>query len=790
MQLRYLYALFPTGILIVGLLFLWWEYRKRVFDPRSLSLVLLRIRLAKKDKPEERGADPIKEIAFSEQLFASLASIDMPISLEIAVHSVGEAINFYAVVPREKADFVMRQIQGLVPNAQVDQVERYSLFEDESASAGVSIDLARHYSLPIRSYIESGVDTFAPVVSTLSKLSEKGEGAVLQIVMMPASKKAKGAVLSALGDLKKGKTLKEIFGEKKIFEEVGDMVFKGGKDEEKEKQVHVDEDAVKALQSKVSKPLFAVNIRILAGAPTADRAEDIVLSVASAFRQFDAPLRNSLVFKKIKKIGKLVTQYTFRQFDQFDAMILNTEEIASLFHLPVATTDVPRIQWLKNREVTPPPNLPEQGVTLGENHFRGETRQVRMTDEDRRRHLYVIGQTGTGKSSTILAPLAVQDMQRGKGVCVIDPHGELIDDILALVPKNRIDDVIVFDPGDVKRPLSLNMLEYNLDNPEEKTFIVNEFIGIFDRLYDLKATGGPQFEQFLRYSLLLLMEDAANDPPTLMEVPRIFTDEKYRKTKLARIKSPNVIDFWEKEAVKTTGEAGLANMTPYITSKFNSFIANDYIRPIIAQPKSSFNFRDVMDNNKILLVSLSKGKIGDLNASLLGMVITGRILMAALGRANLPPEQRNDFYFYIDEFQNFTTDSISTILSEARKYKLNLILAHQFIGQLTDEIRTAVFGNVGSMVAFRVGNPDEEAFVKIFGPEFTERDLISQDNFHAIGRLLIGGQPTRPFNFKANHMPRGSREVANKLKELSRLVYGRDIREIEADIYDRLRKEI
>jgi hypothetical protein len=357
---------------------------------------------------------------------------------------------------------------------------------------------------------------------------------------------------------------------------------------------------------------------------------------------------------------------------------------------------------------------------------------------------------------------------------------------LTLVPKNRLKDVLVFDPGDILRPLGLNMLEYEPARPEEKTFIVNEMQSIFNKLFTAE-TMGPMFEQYMRNSLLLLMDDIS-EPATLMEVPRIFTDAEFRKRKLSRATNPAVIDFWEKEAVKVGGEASLANMTPYITSKFNNFIANDYVRPIIGQPKSAFNFRKIMDEGKILLVNLSKGKIGDINSGLLGMVIVGRLLMAALSRVDIPQEQRRDFYLYIDEFQNFTTESIAAILSEARKYRLNLTIAHQFIGQLTEKIRDAVFGNVGSIIAFRVGADDAEFLVKQFEPVFTENDLINIDNFNAYVKLLIHGQTSKPFNIKTLPTKAGDANLKEKLKEYSRLTYGRERQGVETEILKRLRE--
>jgi hypothetical protein len=339
--------------------------------------------------------------------------------------------------------------------------------------------------------------------------------------------------------------------------------------------------------------------------------------------------------------------------------------------------------------------------------------------------------------------------------------------------------------------MGMNMLDYNFDRPEEKTFIVNEMINIFDKLYDLKTTGGPMFEQYMRNALLLMMEDMPNEPTTLIETPRIFSDPAYRARKLARIKNPVVVDFWEKEAVKAGGEASLANMTPYITSKFTTFIANDYMRPIVGQPKSAFNFREAMDSGKILLVNLSKGRIGDLNAQLLGLIITGKILMAALSRADIAEGAgRRDFYLYIDEFQNFATDSISTILSEARKYRLNLTVAHQFIAQLTEKIRDSVFGNVGSILAFRVGPQDAEFLEKQFSPVFSRNDLVNIDNLKAYARLLIGGQTSRAFALKVGTESwlGGDKAIAEKTKEYSRMKYGEDRQVVEDGIYRRLRE--
>ncbi|MBI4158149.1 MAG: DUF87 domain-containing protein [Candidatus Yanofskybacteria bacterium] len=444
---------------------------------------------------------------------------------------------------------------------------------------------------------------------------------------------------------------------------------------------------------------------------------------------------------------------------------------------------------MRSKPSEPPTNLPQEGIVLGKNVFRGVQTQVRMSDADRRRHLYIIGQTGTGKS-VFMESMVRQDIENGKGVCVIDPHGEFAEFVLSVVPKERIDDVIYFDPGDISRPMGLNMLEINPDHPEQKTMVIDELFGIFDKLYDLKTTGGPMFEKYFKNAALLLLDDYRNEIPVLADISKVLVDDAYRKDKLSRETNPLVKEFWQLEAEKAGGEAALANMAPYISSKITSFVYNEFLRPIINQKKSALNFREAMDGRKILIVNLSKGKIGALNADLLGMIIVGKLLIAALSRVDIPDEERQDFYLYIDEFQNFTTDSISTILSEARKYRLDLIIAHQFIKQLKEGIRDAVFGNVGSIISFRIGPDDAEFMKNKFEPVFTPQDLVNIDNLNAYVSLLIGGQTTRPFNIKINTenvFGVGDKELALSINKMSKLEYGRPREEVEEEIAQKFR---
>ncbi len=770
-------------LLGVAFYFVWKHWRKqKLIKELEIQLFLIKIPQVK-----EENVDFKKEIALSEQLFGALSSLGEPFIFEAAVPYVGQEICFYAAVPGRFREVLARQVQALWSAAIVEPTGDYNIFNYAGAALGATVAQRERFVLPIATYEEAENDTFLSVLGGLARVNEVGEGAAIQVVARPAGKHFKKEVQTVLKSLKNGAKLSEVLSMKMDIT-VKDLVegFRGTLEKNREPKA-VDEEAVKVINAKLSKPLFEVNLRLVASAPSEMQASSLLDGLTAGLAQFDALNRNGFKVSVARNPRNLLHTFSFREFNPKEAMILTGAELASIFHLPTATTAIPRIKFLKSREAPPPPNLPKEGVLIGDSVFQGETREVRVADEDRGRHIYLIGQTGTGKSN-LLMNMAVEDIARGKGIAVIDPHGDLVEDILGLVPPSRRDDTIVFEPGDLSRPLGLNMLEYDPARPEEKTSIVNELLSIFDKLYDLKTTGGPMFEQYMRNALLLLMEDAPQEPATLMEVQRVFADAAFRNRKLARIKNPVVLDFWEKEATKAGGEASLQNITPYITSKFNNFTANDYVRPIVGQVKSAFNFRNVMDDGKILLVNLAKGRLGDLNANLLGMIIVGKILMAALSRADIAQSSRRDFYLYIDEFQNFTTDSISIILSEARKYRLNLTVAHQFIAQLSEKIRDAVFGNVGSIIAFRVGAQDASTLVKQFTPVFTEQDLVNIDNFNAYVKLLVHGETTKPFNIRTRRAAKGAETAATALRQASAERYGRPREEVEAEIYKRLRE--
>lgn len=781
---------------------------------RSVNSDLEVVRVSKIYKREEDRSperDAWKgEIGSMEQLLLSLSSIKKNlgifqrifygyphISLEIANPVGSEEIFFYLSLPKKFRERIEKQVLGFFPNASMEKIPDYTIFHPGNFTAAAMLKTKNKYVLPLRTYQTMEMDPLSEISNSLSKLDEGTEGAAIQIVLSPAELGWRAEGRRVAHEMQQGRRLDDVFS-KSFTHSVGKGIGKGisnvvsaasskdGKASGEDKTVQLtpeEQELVKAIEGKSSLAGFRVNLRIISSAQTQERADELLSHLENAFSQFENSDINYFQVQKRVKGKKVSFDYIFRNFDEENAIILSTAEIASIFHFPISTTETPRIKWLKSGAAAPPPCLPKEGVLLGYNDYRGAKSDIRLTEEDRRRHLYIIGQTGTGKSN-LLKEMAKQDVRNGKGLCVIDPHGDFAEDVLTAVPKERAEDVVYFDPSDMERPFGLNMLEYDPAHPEQKTFVINEMINIFDKLYDLKQTGGPMFEQYMRNAMLLIMDDPETGS-TLMEISKVLADEEFRRMKLSKCQNPIVRDFWTKEAEKAGGEAALANMVPYITSKLTTFIANDMMRPIIAQQKSSLDFQDIMNNGKILIINLSKGKIGEINSHLLGMIMVGKLLMAALGRVDVPQEKRKDFYLYIDEFQNVTTDSISQILSEARKYRLDLILAHQFIGQLSEEISKAVFGNVGSMAAFRVGPEDAEFLEKQFAPIFTVNDLVNVDNYNCFIRLLINNESTKPFNMKTYPPTSGDQETANHLKELSRLKYGRDAKIVNREIMER-----
>ncbi|MEK7151087.1 MAG: DUF87 domain-containing protein [Patescibacteria group bacterium] len=775
---------------------------------RALNMTLFLIRVPR-DLPTSGSGQQRSEkelISIGEQLLAGFSSIHSKgwnkfiygepyVALEMAVHHVGEETHFYIAVPRSNQDIIEKQIYGLYPTAEVSKSKDYNIFNPQGATAGAYLSYNNSPVLPIRTYQKMESDPIGSILTSMSKLQAEGEGAALQILIRPShADNQKSLAVKVSREMQSGYQFKEAMQRAQNPPKPKAPSTSSGQAPEQHPPAGgpkvvtpTDDEIIKAVAGKASKSSFDVNVRLVASAASDIRAQQILQDFEGSFVQFSSPDINGLRSNKLTggNLDKMIYKFSFRLFDNSQLLTMSTEEITSLYHLPVATTNAPKVKFLRSKPAEPPPNLPQEGIVLGRNVFRGQELPIRMTDEDRRRHLYVIGQTGTGKS-TLMKAMLRQDIENGKGVCLIDPHGEFAEFVLSVTPKERADDVIYFDPGDIERPIGLNMLEIDPVHPEQKTMVIDELFGIMDKLYNLKETGGPMFEKYFKNSLYLLLDDYEHDIPTLSDISRVLNDDDYRADKLSREKNPLVKEFWQLEAEKATGDQSLSNFSPYITSKLNNFIFNEFLRPVINQKKSAINFREVMDNSKILIVNLSKGKIGDLNANFIGMLIVGKLLRAALSRIDIADEMaRKDFYLYIDEFQNVTTDSITTILSEARKYRLDLIVAHQFIKQLKENIRDAVFGNVGSIVTFRISPDDAEFMKNKFAPVFSEQDLMNIDNLNAYVSLLVNGQTTRPFNVKIETervFGAGSADDAAELRQMSRLKYGRPRAEIEAEI--------
>jgi hypothetical protein len=809
--LFFLYLALVVLILLLIRRLVQYLYRNSSYHDNTI----FQIRLPKekpKDQEKEFDIEMIRaEIDKSESLIASIGGLRVQRGIKswilgrndfysFEVVAIDKRISYYLVCPTKMMRYIEQQIHAYFPEAAVDIIKDYNIFKAKGAILAGYLKTKRTFIFPIKTYKKLDTDSANSIINVLSKL-EKDDGLAIQYTVRSAKASWHRKAMKIVREVTKGKSVSDALNLNRLskgISKMGDLAksvkppMPNEKDIDKpEKLSALEEEMLKGIEEKNSKAGLDVNLRVVVNAGNMGSAQLYLNNILSAFTQFNNYEYGNSFRAKVVRLNQkgLIHDFIYRRFNSRIKFLLNTEELASLFHLPLKNTETPNILWLTAKHAPAPTNIPDEGIILGENMFRGVKKEIKIKREDRRRHMYVIGKSGVGKS-VLLASMAVQDIINGEGVCVVDPHGDLIDDILKRIPPERINDVILFSPSDMARPLALNLLEYDERYPEQKTFVINEMIKIFDKLYDLKATGGPIFEQYIRNAMLLIMSDPESGS-TLMEIPKVLADAEFRRMKLSKCSDPTVVDFWKKEAEKAGGDAALANVVPYVTSKLTQFVSNDTMRPIIGQQKSSFNLRDVMDQQKILLLNLSKGAIGEMNAYLLGMILVGKILISALSRTDMPKEKRKDFYLYIDEFQNFTTDSICSILSEARKYNLNLIIAHQYLGQLVKDkdtaIKDAVFGNVGTWTLFKIGSDDAEAMEKEFSPVFNQYDLINIDKYTAYTKLLIDNTASRPFSMSTLWpIPGVEREdLVPKIKSLSRLKYGQDRNIIEAEIMRR-----
>jgi len=712
------------------------------------------------------------------------------ISFEIIAK--GGLVHYYAVVPIVLVDVVKQAIAAAYPSARLEEVSEHNIFSEAGKMSGViggEFTLKKKFVYPIATYQETKRDAARALLNAMSAAT-RDDGVAMQFLLRPAGEGWVRASVDAAKKIKDDKSKTKGLGIKGASG-MAELLWKPPETSEEKKSedkqlTSLEEETVKVIEEKTRYPAYEVLVRVLVSSNTTEHSQGLLKNIVAAFALFDSPSHNGFKFNPARDIEALVTSFIFRFFPQTtNQNILNSVEMATIFHLPDQNSiPTSKVKRQLSKQVDGPTELMDDGLLLGVNEFRGVKKEIRLTENDRRRHTYIIGQTGVGKS-VFLENLAYQDMHDGRGFAFIDPHGDSVEQLLANVPKERVEDVIYFNPGDLDNPIGLNLFEWETE--DQKDFLIQETINMLYSLYDPGHTGivGPRLEHIFRNCALLLMADPQGG--TFIDIPKLLVDDAFMKSKLKYVTDRNVLDFWTKEypASQRSNESG--EVTSWVVSKFGPFMSNTMMRNIMGQRKSGFRLQDIMDGNKILLVNLSKGKMGELNSKLLGMIFVMKFQAAAMGRANIPEDQRKDFCLFVDEFQNFATESFETILSEARKYRLNLVLGNQFMTQLTDKIREAIIGNVGTVISGRIGVTDAELMVKKFQPVFDAEDLTKLPNYQAVASVMINGMPSAPFSMSLlPPMNQANQQLADAMKRLSATKYGFGRAVVEREIFARL----
>jgi len=735
-------------------------------EKKSLDAVIFEVRVPKDTEVDAQAADQMFSglLGITEKFnwFDDLTKANSFASFEIV--GLPESIKFYVVATKNLANTLEKVINGAYPNAEISPTDEYNIFPDNTEVAFASLKLDKDTYKPVRTYEELNTDSMASILTTISKIS-LGESAACQIVLTGAGSEWRN----------KGKA---------YVRKIRDVVM----DPEKKTKPKVDDDVLAAIEKKCEKGGFNVDIRLVATARDKSLADNMLETMVRTFSQFNKEGSNHFVKEKLGGGAKKQFVKDFIYRTPRKGMTLNTAELASVFHFPNKKIETPHISWLFSRRAPATGGVPSTGdLWLGANIFRDIYKPVYIDRDDRRRHMYVIGKTGSGKS-WFLQQMALQDINKGEGLAFLDPHGDSAEWLLERIPPHRIEDVIYWNPGDVERPLGFNIIEYY--NEQDKHRVVNSFLGLMQKMYDPHNQGitGPRFERAVRNAMLTVMEDPN---ATLVEVLRILSDPKYAQKKIPLIKDDIVKRYWTDE-IANTQEFHKSEVLGYIVSKFDKFVTNKLTRNIFGQSQSGFNFRQIMDQKKILIINLSKGLIGEENAQFLGLLLVPRILSAAMSRADTEESKRTDFYLYVDEFQNFSTEDFAQILSESRKYKLNLVVANQYIAQIDEKIRDAVFGNVGTVVSMKVGSVDAQFLESIYSPTFNVNDIVNQENRNAYIKLINKGESPPAFSLSMDykHAPfdipkEGNKKIAEIVKNLSRFRYGRDKALVEAEIIKR-----
>ncbi|RJO59995.1 DUF87 domain-containing protein [candidate division WS5 bacterium] len=777
------------------------NFRKSKWVAENLESVVLGVKIPKNSEKGPTSA---------EMMFASLHGILKPaknlkkegsIQEHISFEMVADAnsIMFYVWIPKHLQNFVEGQIYAQYPTAEIATVDDYSKNIDidhdgtDDCVAGCELRLVKPDYFPIKTFVSFEVDPLAGITGALSKIEGEAEKMWIQILTRPVSDTWRNKGLAYAEGLKSGVG-------PKLFTKAGvthgllqlpsiilNVIFsaifptdeKGGGGGDA-KLPHNVETSLACLEEKANKLGYQVKIRILYIAKSREVAKQHLRVTSGAFKQFNTTLANGFTITKIRTGKDVLDEYRARLFVD-KGFILNIEEVASLYHLPHASVETPNIVWTSSKKGEPPANLPyadtpgadQKDLTVfAETTFRGQLRKFGIKKDDRRRHMYVLGKSGSGKSK-LLEILAVEDIKRGEGVGIVDPHGELIHDVLKKIPSHRLNDVVYINPADKDYPVGFNPMKAT---PELREGVASGFVSVFKKQFGY--SWGPRLEYLMRYAILAL---TYYPDTTMLDVVKILTDKDFRKKVLTYVEDPVVKTFWLKEFSTYNDKFATEAVAP-ILNKVGQFTASPTIRNIIGQTKETFDFEEAMNTRKIILVDLSSGKIGEDNSELLGSLMITKMQLAAMARAKIKPEDRKDFFLYVDEFQNFATDSFAKILSEARKYRLSLALANQYVAQMEETVRDAVFGNVGTLISFRVGATDAAYLEKEFSPTFEKDDLIGLDNQHMYLNMLIDGVASNSFSAKSIFVEDGTEGNTEKIIALSREKYSRPRAEVEEQI--------
>lgn len=816
------------------------RYLYRRWEVGTHRLMHLRITLprndSKLDNEKRTEKDFHEQVSKADQLFRALSETrdlnlynivwkrmfckDPKISFELQFEN--RELSFVVTCAPYYQKIIQKQVTSFYESADIEILKPEQQFDIKPAGYHVNgfyLYTEKDFWYPIQTYQKIEEDPLNNLANSFAKLEEKEKG-VIQIVMHPVSEKWAQRANKEGTKMFKGKKegwgiyiplisplLSLIWWPFKVLikgydpatDNMSNAPGASGGDSYV-RMLQTDEEIAKSVGEKANQAGFQCMVRVLASSPERGRVQDILNGMFVAFNIFEGSGTNRFENRRIIPLNMLnspliLHNYKYRLLGFLEKeSLLSTSELATMYHFPDARYNkIPTIKWLQYKVLAPPIDLPSEGIVLGKSVYRGVSKLVRFKREDRTRHEYIVGKSGSGKS-VLLWSQAVQDIENGEGVCVIDPHGDLIEDILQCIPKERAKDVIVFDPGDRERPMGLNLLDVN--TPEEQDRSSLDAMEIFIKLFGNEIFG-PRIQHYFRNGCLTLMADES-EGATLIDIPRLFIDEDFQRYKVSKVRNPVVRAFWEHEMAQT-GDREKQEMIPYFTSKFGPFVTNTTMRNIIGQTKSAFDIRQIMDTGKILLINLSKGKIGGINAQLLGLILVSKINMAAMARGEMARELRKDFYLYVDEFQNFATDTFASILSEARKYRLNLIMAHQYIAQLSEsaggiaigqkdsKIRDAVFGNVGTMISFKVGAEDGEYLEKEYAPDLSQQDIISIANYKTYLKLNINNTTSRPFSMETLYdSSKMNPKVSEIIKKYSRMKYGRKKEFVDAEIEARM----